>query len=271
MPTQNEYVIITWNIRGSSSLGWNIKNESINKAIVDKFIEQDAHIIVLTEFVVISGIDYLFEQLQSHGYIWFFNSQTGKNGILIAIRKELVDEKEIRNQIYKNNIIASNFEGCNILKVKLPLQCRKILYVIGCRMETRLSENLKENYDMESENFKKVLAPNIKAVEEGDLCIVCGDFNNAQCRGDLNEQFNPDNYNDLSQQNYNLNILKDYFTDLKYVMADIENGSPLPTFKYVPNDHIFVHGFDINECKTIPVGGLSDHKLLFAKIIPQEA
>lgn len=60
--------IMTWNIKGEASLGWNNLYE-IKRELVDKVIEQKTDVIVLTAFVIAKGIDYLFESLQNEGYI----------------------------------------------------------------------------------------------------------------------------------------------------------------------------------------------------------
>ena len=99
-----QYKIITWNVTGESSFGWNNKYNNpyiISSRLVDKFVKQEADIVVLTAFVISKGFDYLFERLQNEGYIWFTSTRSGKNGILIAVkRKILKDDKELVNKLY---------------------------------------------------------------------------------------------------------------------------------------------------------------------------
>lgn len=261
--------VMTWNIHGSASLGWSNKHE-IKSKVVDKIIEQKADIFALTEFVVAKGIDYLFERFQNEGYIWFLSSRSGKNGILIGVKEALVvDKKNLLEEIYTNDLISSVDEGCNILRVTLPLRCGVNLSVIGCRMETGGEESFQEQYNAEGECFHNIVIPMIQTQKKGhDYIIVCGDFNNALCRGELNERFNPDNYNEFAQVNYNLNIIKDSFDDMGFTMADVsEKGKPIPTRGGIPLDHIFMYGFSCSKLEPlVKADGLSDHDILIAEL-----
>ena len=134
-----QYKILTWNVKGESSFGWN-NQYIINSRLVDKFIEpkdekdeiEIADIVVLTAFVISKGIDYLFERLQNEGYIWFTSTRSGKNGILIAVKRKILnDDNKLVNELYKENTISSSIEECNILQVSLPLKfqlkCGKVI------------------------------------------------------------------------------------------------------------------------------------------------
>ncbi len=257
---------MTWNIKGEASLGWN-NNYKVVSEVVDKIIDQETHIIVLTAFVVARGLDYLFERLHSEGYIWFISNRSGKNGILIAIKKELVDYKKLIENIYKENSISSVIAGCNILQVSFPLKCGKSLDIVGCRMETGGFDSLQEQYDSERNVFDKVLLPVVKD-RNCDLQIVCGDFNNARCLGNLKEKYCFRNYVGKAQCNYNLNIIKDSFEEIGFIIIDIdENGNSFPTHNgYIPDDHIFVHGGKCEECTVISAEGLSDHDIVKATV-----
>ena len=270
-----QYKILTWNVKGESSFGWN-NPYIIRSRLVDKFIEQKADIVVLTAFVISKGIDYLFERLQNEGYIWFTSTRSGKNGILIAVKREILkDDKELVNKLYEENTISSSIEECNILQVSLPLKCGKFIDITGCRMETGGSRSLREQYDHERKILDEILLPSIKE-RKSDIQVVCGDFNNARCHGKLNKSYCNKDYikdnQELAQINYNLNIIKDSFDSEVFVMADIRNdGSAIPTHKgSFPDDHIFVRG---DTCKkyielsnVLPSDGLSDHDIVIATI-----
>lgn len=64
--------IMTWNIQGVASLVWN-NQYKIRKDVVDKIIcpkpkvDIEADIIVLTEYVIAQGIDYLFDNCDTVG------------------------------------------------------------------------------------------------------------------------------------------------------------------------------------------------------------
>lgn len=270
---------MSWNIKGGASLGWN-NSRIIKKEVVDKIIKQEAHVIVLTEFVVIEGIDYLLRRLKQEGYIWFLKSESGKNGILIAVKKDVVDENRLEKEVneayevYDKKMIFSSDDGCNILRVDLPLNgCENsTLTVIGCRMETGGKDQ--EQYDSERKCLDEILIPMINTSK--DLCIVCGDFNNARCWGNLSKKYNLDDYKIkgepgyYAQVNYNLNIIKDTFEDLGFEMMDIEDGKPIFTHKgYLAEDHIFARGFTKkteSKCEAVDTAGLSDHSIIAAEI-----
>lgn len=270
----NELKVMSWNIKGGASLGWN-NSRIIKKEVVDKIIEQQAHIVVLTEFVVIEGIDYLFRRLKQEGYIWFLKCESGKNGILIAVKKVVVDANRLKKEVneaykvYDKKLVLSSDDGCNILRVDLPLNgCENsTLTVIGCRMETGGKDQ--EQYDSERKCLDEILIPMINTSK--DLCIVCGDFNNARCMGNLSKKYNLDDYKingePLAQVNYNLNIIKDTFEDLGFEMMDIEDGKPIFTHKgYLAEDHIFTRGFTKKSCSASSADGLSDHDIIAAEI-----
>lgn len=261
--------IMTWNINGAAALGWD-KRDVIKSKAVDAIIEQKADVIVLTEFVVGKGLDYLLERLHDEKYIWFISSCSGKNGILIAIKESLLVEeknslKDLKGKIYKENRISSVIEDCNILKVTLPLKCDKELCIIGCRIETSLADKDKNEYDCRGTSFEQILLPQIPDRNAQELCIVCGDFNNARCHGNLKEKFNEDDYKGLAQKNYNLNIIKDKFDELGFTMADNDKGEAISTLGQIPEDHIFIKGFQVPECEKAEKNPYSDHNILFAE------
>ena len=265
-----ELKVMTWNIHGAAALPWN-KPHEIKENIVDKIFEQEADIAVLTEFVVSKGWDCFQERLEEKGYIWFMTNTTGKNGILIFIKKDLVDEKNLVQSLYQENAISSNTDGCNILRITLPMSQNKTLTIMGVRMETGISKaSLKAQYDAERKALDKVLLPKIEPPKPNDMYIVCGDFNNARCLGNLTENFNADDYKGKDQIGYNLNIIKDTFDNLGFEMADIGANHGIPTCRtrkvVVPNDHIFVRGFEVKKCESETGRGLSDHDIIWAKI-----
>ena len=264
--------IINWNIKGAASLGWN-NCYKIGNQIVDKIMFQNADVIVLTEFVISFGIDYLLEKLDKQGYIWFITNQSAKNGILIAIKKELVNVKRMIDNSYYNNAVTSIHNDCNLLKVQIPMHDDKTLIIIGFRMETGGTKNLRELYDNSRVIFDKVLLANIQNCKNDDMFIICGDFNNASCKGCLNKMYNRSDYinkstkTEYAQINYNLNIIKDKLEELGFTMADIDsNGNPIPTHKrYFPNDHIFVRNINFSHCNIVDVCDFSDHDILYVE------
>lgn len=266
--------IMEWNIQGSAALPW-ADNREIRPGIVDKVIEQDADIIVLTEFCISTGWDYFQKQMRDK-YIWFMNYTSGKSGILICVKSKLVNSSVLKKTIYSENPIFVNNESCNILQISLPLHGGRTMTVVGCRVEVDISHHSvsQKDYDERGKAFNNLLIPAVKQrLSSSDIYIVCGDFNNAVCRGDLLKKFNPTVYKGHAQCNYNLNIIKDTFDNMGFIMADIdEKGGAIATFKgYVPDDHIFVRGLEPKSFESVSSGTdsadtLSDHKIIWAKI-----
>ena len=269
--------ILEWNIQGGASFGWSGKK--IDAKLSSEVFNHDADVVVLTEFVIIRGLDFLFEKFDENEYIYFISCCSGKNGVLIAIKKELVNLNAFMTAVYTNNLISSHTEGCNYLKVELPLNTGENLVIIGCRMETGHNKNLKAQYDFERVCFDEILIPAIGPLKEDYKYIIAGDFNNAACYGNLNKPYNPENYTNSDgsqkyQYNYNLNIIKDEFETIGFEMVDkTHDGKYIGTWSKksntrnkIPNDHIFVKGFSLTgECKPIPTDK-SDHYILLAKV-----
>ena len=287
--------IMTWNIKGAAALGWD-KRDVIKSKAVDAVIEQKADVIVLTEFVVGKGLDYLLERLHDEKYIWFISSCSGKNGILIAIKENLlVEEKnsleKLKDKIYKENRISSVIEDCNILKVTVPLKCDKELCIIGCRMETSLADKDKNEYDCRKTRFEQILVPQIPDRKAQELCIVCGDFNNAKHYGSLKAKFEEveekywtqdwdpvkkkyvgEKYK-RAQYNYNLHTIKDNLGKNGFKLCELEDDFTHEKYKQkIHEDHIFVRGFNYEERSgvVIPEKGMSDHNILWAEVEEKE-
>ena len=155
-----ELKVMTWNIHGAAALLWD-KPYEIKKEIVDKIFEQEADIAVMTELVISKGWDYFQERLESNHYIWFMTNETGKNGVIVYIKNQLVDMKKLKQEVYRGNAILSKIDDCNILQITLPLSQNKHLTVMGVRMETETGATslLKAQYDDRRDVFDKVLLP----------------------------------------------------------------------------------------------------------------
>lgn len=264
---REELKIMTWNIRGSASCSWS--NYQIKKDVVDKIVGQKADIAILTEFVLAKGIEYLFAQLKAYNYIWFQTCESGENGIFICVQKEI-----IKGTWFDKKATYSLNEGLNLFKIRLELKNGKYLSVLGCRMKTSgyKKDELEKQYNDEAEIFYEKLLPEIIKLKsykyKDDIIVVGGDFNNAQCRGALDTKFDEMDYKKLAQHNYNLNIIKDEFENLGYIMADIadDKKSSIPTLRHmghkIPDDHIFLRGAVSNNCEVLDCQGLSDHDAL---------
>ena len=269
--------IMTWNIKGESSLGWN-NTYRIDEDKVERILSCNADILVLTAFVATVGFDNLIKSLKEKEYIWFYRTESGDNGIFIAIKESnddfKLDLKRLQTKIFAkttpkdSNAIYSQNDGSNILKVVVPLQRGKDIVVLGFRMKTgEKGKSLEEQYDNERIAFERELLPLITNLNQ-EICIVAGDFNNARCLGDLNQPYNEDDYSGYAQKGYNLNYIKDVFDENGFVMADNSNGRSMATHnKFVPDDHIFLRGFsETKVAKVEEVGNLSDHDIVLVDV-----
>ena len=195
----------------------------------------------------------------------------------------MIEYKKLLEIIYNTDFIYSNTDGCNILRVNIPFKEYGDVEIIGCRMETGFgNKTLKDQYDYERECFDNILIPVIKPTKSDLKYIVCGDFNNAKCRGDLNKKFisydyiNSEYNTYFAQYNYNLNIIKDEFEKLGFEMVDKTiNGEPVLTCKKTtidgkiflyPDDHIFVNGFNSTNNYAVEIS-MSDHKMLIGELV----
>lgn len=277
--------ILGWNIRGAANYGWYLDGEDsektvLKKEIVEKILDQEAHIIVLTEFVVLKGIDNLFEQLINNNYIWFFKHESGSNGIFIAIKKDIVNTGLLEERKYNNELLFSSEKSCNLLVVKVPLIDNTTLGIMGVRMKTGGVRPLKLQYDRSRDCLDNEIRPMLKTTMS-ERYIVVGDFNNARCHKNLNldwgkkedreilEKF----YENLAQINYNLNIIKYIFEkeDGLILIDKEENGEPIHTH-HIKNcsfaeDHIFFRGaYENAVCYAEPANDLSDHDMIVAEV-----
>lgn len=273
--------IVGWNIQGAANYGWYLDGENsektvLKKEIVKKILDQEAHIIVLTEFVVLKGIDNLFEQLINNKYIWFFKHESGSNGIFIAIKKDIVNIGLLKERKYYNELLFSAGKSCDMLVVKVPLIDNTTLGIMGVRMKTGGIKPLKLQYDRSRDCLDNEIRPMIKKTIS-ERYVVVGDFNNAQCREkNLNLDWDKaeKSYKDYAQINYNLNIIKYIFEkEDGFILLDKkENGEPIYTLhtenNHFAEDHIFFRGtYENIVCSAKTAQGLSDHDMIVAEVI----
>lgn len=284
--------VLEWNIRGASALPWNSPH-ALEKALVDKIIYQDADIIVLVEFCVTNGWDYFQEQLLKRGYVFFMSSLSGKNGILVCVKSDLIkkaksssrhDKDSLAYSVYHEfeQVVSYNFEDYNLLRVSFKMKDGRTATIIGCRIEVVDvdEEKLRDEFNRRGHVFERFIKETFhgekkdgrSGFDNGDICIVAGDFNNGRCLGNLNKEYNSADYDGKDHIKYNPNVIHDAFEALGFEMLDIGNGWGIPTWsktedKYVPDDHIFVRGLTPGDrvCKTIIDDDLSDHAILTAE------
>lgn len=163
-----ELSVREWNIRGAAALPWNNGYE-LKNWIADEIVKDVPDIIILTEFVVAKGWDYLQEKLEKHDYRWFISATTGKNGILIAVKNKpefdfgditKYEDKAINDssilKLPKHDIIPNFYE------VKIQVN-GKPLSIVGVRI---IEDNKEEQFLVLDEYLKTI-----------DNLICAGDFN----------------------------------------------------------------------------------------------
>lgn len=169
--------ISMWNIHGAAS--WD-NDYCLQPGIVDKFFSSDPDILILTEFVLGEGFDYLFQSLRTHGYLPFHYTRSLSNGILIAAKKnKIADFQNFKKKAYHDEEILTtqmmadnNLDQPDFLQVKIPFREIGDVFIVGTRIRP-ISKNSK------AEQIK-VLAShleNLKQSKNADKIIVAGDFN----------------------------------------------------------------------------------------------
>lgn len=220
--------------------------------------------------------------------------------IVVGVKDVVVDKESIEA------IVDKSTKSLDLLQVRFKAQAKEQFFtVIGCRFTTG-DKKCWEQYNSEGLAFFTTLLPFIqKSIDAHptDIFILAGDFNNAQCYGDLNKRYNKEDYfnckkqKDCYQINYNLNLIKDWLEPYGFQMADIgeeQKRNDITTYgkkttldkkKYdqkiksktfeckkadydYPDDHIFVRGLNSQEtsCDITPIpANLSDHAILWAE------
>jgi len=173
---------IVWNIHGAASTGWSNDYE-IKKFVVDKIVNIKADVIIINEFVISKGWDYFQKQLETCNYTWFITYTSGNNGILIAIKKNKVDNADsIANKMYQTEIVTSTMnteikDKPDFLQVKLNINS-KYLYVIGVRVRVLLGENKTDDEKIDFKNRQlNALKEHLDSVSQKAAILCGGDFN----------------------------------------------------------------------------------------------
>ena len=123
--------LIEWNIHGAAAFPCN-NGYKIPRWTVDEIIKQDAECVVLTEFIVAKGWDYLQEQLEKNEYNWFVSATTGANGILISLKK---NEKYVfRQNSFKSSQIFGETVVPDFAEVRFKIGEDQVS-IIGVRIK----------------------------------------------------------------------------------------------------------------------------------------
>ena len=164
--------ILEWNIGGAAAFPWG--NNEIKPWIIKEILNELPDIIVLTEFVVSKGWDILQDSLKASGYYWFISNSTGKNGILIAIKKhdDFIFSRILK---YDDGTINTSEVLCGIdvpdfYEVIVDIN-NSPLSIIGIRIRKDINQNSKK---YTAAQFK-LLDSYLSSLNHKVICI--GDFN----------------------------------------------------------------------------------------------
>lgn len=211
---------IAWNINGRAN--WNQKYE-IPRFVVDiisnshKIIysHKNADIIILTEFVIAKGWNYLQEKLEKD-YVLITTYTAFQNSVLIGIKKSIIEGKT--NDIVCTSQINDVYSGDSIpdflqIKLKVKKDCQeKEICVIGTRIRTTINDfrqkNEREKQELLDKDFqdrKKQFDAIVKHVKSLNVpAIIIGDFNNGNIQYERNKN---QEYTNISRQFFNYQMI----------------------------------------------------------------
>ena len=166
--------IYEWNIRGAANFSCT-NNYCIPRWIVNEVLKDNPDCIVLTEFVLSTGWDYLQSRLYAENYNWFTSLTTGKNGILIAIKKNRhYDFSQIfhfEDDTINNSEVLNEKKPPDFYEVRLKIN-KEDVSIIGIRVKKDINCNKGKYYTREQLN---VLDNYLIGLGHKVICI--GDFN----------------------------------------------------------------------------------------------
>ena len=167
--------LIEWNIRGAAAFPCNNGYE-IPKWVVDEVTNQEADCVVLTEFVVAKGWDYLQEQLERNEYNWFVSAFTGTNGILIALKK---NEKYDFNEVFTYKDMEHTFKSSQIFGVTEVPDFAEVRFIVGKEDVSIIGVRIKKDIKKEDPHYTIrqfiCLDDYLSSLKHKVICV--GDFN----------------------------------------------------------------------------------------------
>lgn len=167
-----------WNIHGAASAGWSNGYE-IPKFVVDKIMDEKKDVIILCEFVISKGWDYLQEQLEKNGYIWMISAQSGRNGMLMAFSSKVVNPKILKNNIHKRETVLSTLGDTtesDYFDVCLEIDEKRV-HFIDTRIMNLLGERTKEEKEIFKKKQMKEIEKYFSTIPSDEAFICAGDWN----------------------------------------------------------------------------------------------
>lgn len=172
-----QYKIIEWNInQATNKNGENI----IPRFVASEIEEQDADIVVLTEFCFCSNAKrFLTSVFNKNGYDYFpkeptQNTKNKQNEVIIAWKKaafSLGDTPFCLTSSFDNNVP-------NFTSVTLKNENNIIFTIAGARITMALKIKHNTDYEKQAELRKKQMEQIYNELKSKNKVIVAGDFNN---------------------------------------------------------------------------------------------
>lgn len=160
MSEGNSVKILEWNIHGAT--GFN--NYSIPIFVAEEVMNQDTHIVVLTEFIITAGWHHIKSVLEKK-YILFTSYESGQNGILIAVKKG-IEGLNINSVLVSTDMNTNQNKRPNFLQIKLNKDNGKPIFIMGIRIRD-------DNYTYQFD----ALRDHMDSLPENSKVICIGDFN----------------------------------------------------------------------------------------------
>lgn len=277
-----ELKTIEWNIQGAASVGWakSRNNFSFKREFVDYLIKEAADVIVLTEFVTALGWDYFQEQLLKNKYIWFLNQLSGKNGVLIIVKEQILGDKKkfVHDMYYEQDVVfngeslSGNFKP-DFLHVKLHS-----LNIIGIRIQDNKLENWIDRKQQVESVYRYISEKKLQNL------IILGDFNHGSAFKEADPTIDYTVGGKYKRKDYNYQMMRSIFTSGGYSVNTPQFGvypiqnnqfswlskatpnyptdTPIKLDHMITSKNISVDGSELRYVWT----DFSDHALLTAKI-----
>lgn len=224
--------VVCWNINGRSS---NITDNAAD--FISENLQDNSEIIVFTEYTLSFG--RLSKNLEELGYITFSNlTKTRENGVLIGVKSEDIEIKQVFNLCPSTDDMQPNFFGVQLKKDNESIN------IIGTRIRVDTKQyktDAETNHD-----FKDRARQSVNLLHQLDLnkiegkIIIVGDFNNGFYRENdkLSDYKNARRY-------FNYKMLKNMMNEKGFTAYTPKYGYSLENnLKY---DHAFAKGLKVKQ------------------------
>lgn len=228
--SNEKLTMMSWNINQRSGVGG---KENIAPIVFEEIKENNSDIIVLSEFVKLTGYNSFIVQLEGIGYVVMCDYRRDKrvNEILIAIKKEVLQGNDFIINTLPNVDTETNLYP-NFLHVRFKYNGKE-LNIIGARI--RISNSSSSDF----QERRLQLDSLTKYVDKlNGATIIAGDFNN----GYFKEGETSSSYSGKSREFYSYPLLKEESKAIGFELhTPKENGS----WRNLKLDHILAKGANI--------------------------